>query len=87
MKRALLLPFLLVGCAGSPPVNVSVAPIERQMLRDRIPKSALACMAEPTGAKVTTARDAASLIIDTRAAGRDCRGKLSTIRSIIESEK
>lgn len=89
MKRTL--PFLLLtalaGCAGSPPVNVSVAPIERPMLRDRIPQSSLACLPEPTGAKVVTARDAADLIIDTRAAGRDCRNKLSAVRSIIENEK
>jgi len=89
MKRALpfLLPLFIAGCAGSPPVEVSVAPIERPLLRDRIPKSALICLPEPTGAKVVTARDAADLIIDTRAAGRDCRSKLSAVRSIIENEK
>jgi hypothetical protein len=87
MKRALLPLFLLAGCAGSPPVDVSIAPIDRPLLRYRIPKSALACLPEPLGAKVVTARDAADLIIDTRAAGRDCRSKLSAVRSIIENEQ
>ena len=87
MKRALLPLFLLAGCAGSPPVDVSIAPIDRPLLRYRIPMSALACLPEPLGAKVVTARDAADLIIDTRAAGRDCRSKLSAVRSIIENEQ
>jgi hypothetical protein len=83
---ALLAVMALSGCASSPAILTAPPQVARPLLRDSVPQSLLACLDEPSGAKVATNRQAANYVIDLKRAGRDCRQKLHSVGTLIEGE-
>lgn len=71
---ALMLPC--AGCAGAQHLEALPCPVPRYELRS---------LAEPSAPKGHTDLEAARYLIDTRAAGADCRSKLQAVRETLEA--
>lgn len=71
---ALMLPC--AGCAGGERLESLPCPV---------PRYELECLAEPGAPEGHTDLEAAMYLIDTRAAGADCRSKLQAVRETLEA--
>ncbi len=73
---ALVLMPLCTGCAGAQRLEALPCPV---------PGYQLACLAQPAEPEGHTDLEAAMYLIDTRAAGADCRSKLQAVRETLEA--
>lgn len=64
------------GCGSGQRLETQACPV---------PRSALECMAEPGAPEGRTDLEAALYVIDTRAAGADCRSKLQAVREALDA--
>lgn len=73
--------LVLSGCATAPLVRPDTP------LADRIPASLLQCADRPVAGSLERQSDVARFVVELDAAGEDCRGKVSAVRQIVESER
>ena len=67
---------LCTGCARPPRVEMLPCPV---------PRDELTCLAEPAAPDGHTDLEAAMYLVDTRAAGADCRSRLQAVHETLEA--
>lgn len=79
-----ILPRSVIAALAAPLAACAAAPIPAPVaVRPHVPPALLTCAGEPPPPEAPTLRTYAYWVLDVRAAGAECRGKLREVRGLV----